>query len=165
MSSNMNILIRPATDQDSSAVLNLLLDIWINEYGFDVKREDLPDLHHIEGSYILSGGMFIVATHEGSVIGTIACEKLDELTFVLKRMFLHKDYRGKGIAQALLDQLIAHVVHDTDQVTFYLSTKEDLAHAAKHFYLRNGFEVISKDQVPEGFPFFYEDDLYMRRQF
>jgi GNAT superfamily N-acetyltransferase len=159
-----DISIRSATDQDSEAILALLFNIWINEYQFNVKKEDFPDLHKIETSYLEKGGRFLVAVHKNQIIGTIACEKLNDSCFALKRMFLEKNFRGQGIAQLLYSQLLKEVIPssgNTNRVSFYLSTKEDTALAAKKFYLKNGFKVITRDELPSNFPFFYEDDLFM----
>lgn len=161
------ISIRPAKDMDSENILNLLFNIWINEYHFDVKREDFPDLLEIEKSYADLGGLFLIASHKDQIIGTIACQKLSDIHFVLKRMFVDKKFRGLGIAQLLLDNLLKEVLflREIQNVAFYLSTKENEAIAAKRFYLKNEFQVIPREELPESFPFFYEDDLFMKRQF
>jgi len=162
---SLDISVRLATDQDVDAITNLLFDIWRNEYQFDVKRENFPDLKGIEKSYMGAGGLFLVAIYNAQVIGTIACERLDESCFVLKRMFVGKTFRGRGVAQLLLDRLLNKVLFSNEHkgAYFYLSTKENEAIAAKRFYLKNGFSVVSRHELPDSFPFFYEDDLFMRR--
>lgn len=160
-----DITIRAAVDEDSEQILTLIFDIWINEYHFDVKQEDFPDLHAIEKYYSDVGGVFLVAAIQDVVIGTIGCDRLNDENFVLKRMFVNKNYRGMGIAQMLLEQLFQQVVFSKSHqnISFYLSTKESDAIAAKAFYLKNGFRVIPKPDLPKGFPFFYQDDLFMVR--
>ena len=76
-------------------------------------------------------------------------------------MFVRKDFRGKGVAQKLLETLLEKM---EAPFKIYLSTKGDLALAAKKFYLRNGFAIITKKELPEGFPFLYEDDLFMKNE-
>ena len=161
------ISIRPAINKDAEDILNLLFNIWINEYGFDVEKEDFLDLLEIENFYNDSKGLFLVALDKEQIIGTIACQKLNDSCFVLKRMFVDKKFRGCGIAQLLLDNLLTEMVvlNEIQNTTFYLSTKENQAIAAKKFYLRNKFQVISRDELPENFPFFYKDDLFMKKQF
>lgn len=158
------ITIREATNKDSNLILDLIFDIWINEYHFGVKRENFPDLHDIEKHYTKSNGLFLVALVNDKIIGTIACNKLSNEHFVLKRMFVNKDYRRLGIAQMLLDQLFKLIAHPrkNESISFFLSTKESDAIAAKKFYLKNGFRIISKSALPENFPFFYKDDLFMQ---
>ena len=167
MKESINITIRTATDKDSKDILDLIFNIWINEYNFDVKKEDFPDLREIEASYNDPGGLFLVALNVDQIIGAIACQKLNNTCFILKRMFVDKAFRGHGIAQLLLDRLWDKVVfsNGVQSTSFYLSTKENEAIAAKRFYLKNNFHVISREDVPDDFPFFYEDDLFMRWEY
>ena len=155
-----NIQISQANDSHASAIKDMIFDIWINEYGFDVRDEDYPDLKHIQSYYHDRGGQFWVAELDGRVFGTIACDKLEGTQFVLKRMFVHNEARGQGIGQKLLDTIFRHLPSDS---TVFLSTKEDEALAAKALYLKNGFAIIEKSELPTGFPFFYEDDLFMKK--
>lgn len=48
----MTYLIRPAKNEDSKAILDLIFNIWINEYQFQVSPEDYPDLHKTEDHYV-----------------------------------------------------------------------------------------------------------------
>lgn len=154
---NMDILITKAKNSDSTQITDLIFNIWTNEYFFKVNKEDYPDLANPE-IYAEKGGSFLVARTSDQVVGTIATEKLADQVFILKRMFVRKDLRGQGLAQKLLDKIFAL----QGSGTYYLSTKEDLAIAAKKFYLKNSFERITREELPAGFPFFYEDDLFMK---
>lgn len=154
-----DIHIRLATNEDSSKILHLIGTIWINEYKFEINLQDFPDLHQILRFYSKEKGLFLVAVWKDKIIGTLACSKLMNDTFVLKRMFVHQDFRKNGIAQRLLEVLLKEKMDET----FYLSTKEEVAAAAKNFYLKNGFKIITKEELPKDFPFFYEDDLFMKR--
>ncbi len=153
-------IIREATNDDSAFILDLIFDIWVNEYHFDVKRENFPDLHDIEKYYSKESGLFLISIVNNKIVGTIACNRLSHENFVLKRMFIDRDYRRLGIAQMLLDKLF-ELSAISNNALFYLSTKESEAGAAKKFYLKNGFRIISQSELPEKFPFFYKDDLFM----
>lgn len=161
-----NITIRDATDKDVVTIKKLIFDIWLYEYQFDVNQNDFPDLQEIENYYTKKGGHFLVAVRDNEMVGTIACDKLTQ-DFVLKRMFVHAHYRRLGVAQLLLDRLFekVSVTIPESPLSFYLSTKEGDALAAKAFYLKNGFRVISKSELPSNFPFFYQDDLFMVKVF
>ena len=104
--------------------LGLIFDIWINEYHFQVSPEDYPDLQTIEAHYTNQAGAFWVAVENQKIIGCIACSRLCESTFVLKRMFVKRDSRERGVAQALLDRLLKDFSPGT---AFYLSTKLDMS--------------------------------------
>lgn len=158
----MQYTIREASNRDVSQISELIFDIWINEYNFKVVSEDYPDLQDIEQYYHQKGGSFLVVTRgDNEVIGTAAYDFLSDDIFILKRMFVKNNFRGMGIAQMLLDKLFQVF---RKGATFYLSTKEDQAIAAKKFYLRNRFHVIGRDELPQKFPFFYEDDLFMKKE-
>lgn len=150
-----------AKNEHSSQITDLIFHIWTNEYAFNVDIKDYPDLKNIEDYYHNKLGNFIIALFNEEVIGTIACNQLSENSYVLKRMFVKIQYRGKGVAQALLDELLKD--YNTGTI-FFLSTNGSLAHAAKRLYLSNGFEIINRESLPVGFPYFYEDDLFMRKK-
>lgn len=79
-------------------------------------------------------------------------------------MFVKKEYRGLGVAQSLLNELFNQALFfNRLNPSFFLSTKESNAIAAKKFYLKNGFRVIPKSALPKNFSFFYKDDLFMER--
>jgi len=161
------LTIREAVNTDSSMIGDLIFDIWVNEYNFDVKKDDFPDLLNIEKYYSQSDGLFLLAIIDDVIVGTIACDKLNDDVYALKRMFVNKSYRKLGIAQALLDVLTSRIVqrNGTQNVSFYLSTKESEAIPAKFFYLKNGFKIIQRSELPINSPFFYKDDLFMHRQY
>lgn len=140
--SNMDILITKAKNSDATQITNLIFSIWHDEYDFKVNKEDYPDLANPE-IYAEKGGNFLVARTSGQVVGTIATEKLADQIYILKRMFVRKDLRGQGLAQKLLDEIFKL----QGSGSYYLSTKEDLAIAAKKFYLKNGFVQISSVEV------------------
>jgi putative acetyltransferase len=151
-----------ADNRDCPDILKLIFNIWIHEYGFKVVPEDYPDLQDVQKYYFEKGGAFFAAIEQRKLIGTIACDALGESNYALKRMFVHQDFRGKGVAQQLFNSLLQQKIF-SQEGSLYLSTKEDQAIAAKQFYLKNGFEIIKKEELPSAFPLFYEDDLFMKR--
>lgn len=159
-----DIAIIKAKDEHANQIIDFIFNIWHKEYQFDVKKEDFPDLIHIDQYYWQAKGAFFIAICDKEIIGTIAYSQLDGGNLVLKRMFVEAKYRGHGVAQQLLDRLIAELPQDHQSISIYLSTKEGDAIAAKKFYLKNGFQIITKDELPVGFPYFYQDDLFMVKE-
>lgn len=157
------LTVRQANNNDAKAIQQLIFNIWLNEYGFDVKPSDFPDLVDIEKYYTRKDGVFFVALEQTEVVGTIALDRLSSDVYVLKRMFVKKAYRRQGVAQQLLDHLLAFIPRSSE-ARLFLSTKQDQALAAKAFYLKNAFEVVDRTRLPAGFPFFYEDDLFMLKK-
>jgi len=157
-----NIIIKPALNKDSKVIVELIFNIWQNEYHFNVVPTDFPDLQDIEGHYNTQNGHFLIAVEENMILGTIACSKLIEDVYVLKRMFVIKKRRKHGVAQLLINTLL-NLLPQKHDVSIYLSTKENQAIAAKAFYLKNHFRAIERSALPDNFPYFYEDDLFMVR--
>ncbi len=54
-----------------------------------------------------SGGYFVIACHEGDIVGCGAFRPLDAETVEIKRMYVSEQYRGRGIARIALEQLEA----------------------------------------------------------
>ncbi len=159
------ITIRKATNNNSVDITNLILNIWINEYHFDVNKDDAPDLQDIESHYHKNNGLFFVAVKDDVLIGTIAGSALSENEWVLKRMFVNENYRRSGIAQLLLEKLLSEIfiLTGNEKSSVFLSTREIESPAPKAFYLKNGFCVVEKLELPVNFPYFYEDNLFMMR--
>jgi N-acetylglutamate synthase-like GNAT family acetyltransferase len=70
----------------------------------DVTLKQQPDLLEIEIFYQARKGNFWIATHENQLIGTLALLDTKDGILVLRKMFVHKDYRGAktSIAAKLL---------------------------------------------------------------
>jgi N-acetylglutamate synthase-like GNAT family acetyltransferase len=134
------------------------------EFGIPINIEDQPDLLDIQNFYRNTGGEFWGALSNDKVIGTIGLINIGNNSGVIRKMFVSKDYRGKdlGIAQLLLDTLIAHckIINISD---VYLGTQEIL-HAAIRFYQRNGFVQIEKNQLPQSFPVMTIDNAFYHLQ-
>jgi putative acetyltransferase len=138
------------------------LNIQQNEFNVPVTISDQPDLLDIEDFYFRKDGNFWVAVENERVIGAIALIDMGNRQSALRKMFVHKDYRGKekGIGQLLLNTLIGWCWQkDINEV--YLGTVEQL-HAAKRFYERNGFVKVEKDTLPATFPLMPVDTEFFK---
>jgi N-acetylglutamate synthase-like GNAT family acetyltransferase len=160
---NTNISIKPFSLIYTEAVANLILGIQIGEFNVPITRQDQPDLDNIPAVYQQKNGNFWVALHEGQVVGTIAAIDFDDDRLALRKMFVHQDFRGKehGTAQMLWETLLEWSTER--QVRYiYLGTIERLI-AARRFYARNGFEEVSKKELPENFPLMAVDTLFYKK--
>jgi putative acetyltransferase len=75
---------------------------------FNCKNKDLGDnlienLSDIKRNYFVNGGAFFVGEYFGKVIGTVAILPETKNSAKLKRMYLYKEYRGKGFGSKLYD--------------------------------------------------------------
>ncbi|CAN5466190.1 GNAT family N-acetyltransferase [soil metagenome] len=143
-------------------VIDLILNIQQNEFNVPVTINDQPDLFDVENFYCSSDGNFWIAIENEKVVGTIALIDIDNHQSCLRKMFVHKDNRGKekGTGQLLLDTLIAWC-REKDIKEIYLGTIERLEVAIR-FYKRNNFVEVDKQSLPENFPVMKVDTHFFK---
>jgi len=103
-----NVRLRRASNKDCEALTGLVYGV-LEEYGLkpDPAATD-ADLTDIEQSYFARGGAFFVLDDErGSIIGAYGLYPIDNQTCELRKMYLQKAYRGKGLGKLLLDSALA----------------------------------------------------------
>ena len=158
----MQIEIEQIKNDQSDAVINLILPIQLVEFNVPITIEDQPDLLDIEQNYYVSGGMFWGAKINGELVGTIAFIKFNTYSAAIRKMFVKKEYRGKefGVAQELLEVLIKYCQGNGIN-GLYLGTVNILK-AAIRFYERNGFERIEKNNLPLLFPGMNAENIFFQ---
>ena len=87
---------------------------------------------------------YLVAVIDKKIVGIGALKKVDDKKVRIKRMYVMEDYRRRGIAQKILDQLIQFATKQNfKQILF---NTYPLMENARQFHKRNGFvEIISND--------------------
>jgi len=79
-----------------------------DEYGFTWDADGYHrDLYDIEGHYLAGGGMFWVVLSDVSVVGC-AGVKLHGEECELHRMYLLREFRGRGLGHRLLELAVAY---------------------------------------------------------
>ena len=143
-------------------VIDLILHIQQHEFNVPVTIADQPDLLSIKEVYCHGNGNFWVATLDGQLIGTIALIDFGQHRGALRKMFVDASYRGKQwrIGQQLLD-LVAAWCKEKDIREIFLGTFHKLM-AAQRFYLKNNFEWVEKDALPEQFPLMAVDNRFFK---
>lgn len=141
-------------------IVNLILAIQQQEFGVPITINDQPDLQNIASFYQKDNGNFWVAVEEAKVVGTIALVDIGNSQVALRKMFVHKNYRGKekGTAQALINTLLQWAKQKRLQAVF-LGTIDTMK-AAHRFYQKNGFVEIGKEQLPGNFPVMAVDNRF-----
>jgi len=144
--------IKSATVAETEQIIDLILTIQQHEFNIPITAEDQPDLRAINEFYKAPGGEFWTAKNNNQVIGSIALINIGDGIGVIRKMFVHKDFRGKekGIAQQLLLTLIAYA-KEKGMNAIYLGTVPVLQ-AAIRFYGRNGFVPVEKMNLPAAMP-------------
>lgn len=101
--------LRPATNADCGQVRGLVFTV-LGEYGLkpDPGCTD-ADLDDIEQSYVQRGGVFyVLEAQDGALIGSYGLYPTDPGVCELRKMYLHRDYRGRGLGRRLLEDALAH---------------------------------------------------------
>jgi putative acetyltransferase len=100
--------LRPATNRDCVHITNLVYGV-LDEYNLkpDPASTD-ADIQDIESSYFSRGGAFLVLeAKDGSIVGAYGLYPLQQHTCELRKMYLHRTYRGRGLGRLLLEDALA----------------------------------------------------------
>jgi putative acetyltransferase len=125
----------------TSAVKELVLGV-LNEEGFEYDPAKDFDLDKIEDYYLQNRGIFYTGVVDGTIIGTSAVRWIDDGTCEIKRIYIRKDFRGRGFGRALFIQALKFA--EKNYSTVVLKTDARLEDAI-NLYRRNGFLVV-KDE-------------------
>jgi putative acetyltransferase len=108
---------------------------------------------------IAEGVAFFVLRHEGTPAGCGGVKLIDGDYAEVKRMYVRPAFRGKGLAQAMLDHLTSFA-RDRGFALLRLETGIH-QHAAIRMYERSGFRSIGPfgDYVADPVSLFYEKQL------
>lgn len=145
-------VIRRFEARDANGVMGLILAIQREEFGIAITAGDQPDLAAIPDFYQTGAGDFWVAEAPGGgVVGTIALKDIGGGQAALRKMFVHRDWRGAaGVAQGLLDGLLdAARARGLEEI--WLGTTDKFL-AAHRFYEKNGFRLAAAESLPAAFP-------------
>lgn len=144
------IVIQEYTTGYKEAVLAHILAIQQQEFAIPISRADQPDLEDIPGFYQRGNGNFWLALADGQVVGTVGLIDIGAGQGVIRKMFVHKAYRGDKAAGLLLRALLDWArQHGLDRLL--LGTTEQFT-AAHRFYEKNGFRPVAKADLPAAFP-------------
>ena len=156
------ITIETYTDNHKKEVADLILQIQKYEFNIPITLEQQPDLNQVPSYYQTNNGNFWIAKNENQIIGTISLLDIGNHQGALRKMFVQQNFRGKeyAIGQKLLDTLIkwARVKGFTE---IFLGTTEKFTRAQR-FYIKNGFEEVEKQELPESFPVMKVDNKFYR---
>src|ERR1700754_920058 len=90
----MDARIIPWEKKYEDAVIDLILSIQRNEFQISITEEDQPDLRSVKEFYMRDNGNFWIALSEQNVVGTIALVDIGYQQVALRKMFIHKNFRG-----------------------------------------------------------------------
>lgn len=131
--------LRPADNKDCQNVAQLVYGI-LKEYGLkpdpDCTDSDIKD---VESSYFERGGtFFVLEAEDSSIIGTYGLYPIDEQTCELRKMYLDKAHRGKGLGKFLLEDALVKA----RQLGFKKMTLETASVLKEAIYLYRSYGFV-----------------------
>jgi GNAT superfamily N-acetyltransferase len=144
-------------------VARLVVGIQQDEFAIDITADQQPDLRDIPGFYQVGAGNFWVAIADGRLVGTISLLDIGMHQGAIRKMFVHRDFRGPQArtAKLLLDTL-CDWAQNRDVREVFLGTISKF-HAAHRFYEKNGFLEITRAALPSTFPVMTVDNKFYYR--
>ena len=140
--------IRAATNKDIVPIKKVVFDV-LKEYGLkgDESGKD-KDLDDIEQNYFGKGGWFAVLIHDKkNIIGTVGLFAFNNDLCELRKMYLLKPFRGKGLGKRLLETAI-RIAKEKKYKKIVLETIEPLKEATA-LYKKYGFTEIPPREINE----------------
>lgn len=151
------IEIKTYSEKDREEIISLVLHCQNDGTRPPVTVDNQPDLLCIREKYIDGGGNFWVAKENNSVVGCIGLMNYGGGISVLKKFFVYEPYRsaphhlGRKLYETLLQFAINHGVR-----RLILDTPKNTARAHR-FYVKSGFKLIDREQLPLTYNPPYED--------
>ncbi len=141
----MKIEFLPASNKDVDEIRDLIFSI-LKEYGLSPDPENTDsDINDIEKSYFQSGGYFEVLKSDGKIIGTWGLYPEEESTFELRKMYLKKEARGRGLGKQMMNRMLEKA-RELKCERIVLETASVLKEAIS-MYKKYGFEKYERSHV------------------
>jgi putative acetyltransferase len=142
-----NISVRSATNADCENVQYLVFSV-LREYGLEPNLQGTDvDLTDIEAHYITRGGIFeIIEDEQGNLLGTVGLFPMSDETVELRKMYFHKNLRGKGFGKNTLERMIEKS-RELGFKKIYLETATVLKEAVI-LYEKFGFKPTNEKHTP-----------------
>jgi len=119
----------------------LLNKAWIEE-SWRLEDSDKKDLINPD-KIVENGGQVFFALDNKSVIGTVAMIKSSDNRFELAKMTVQENFRGKGIANMLMDECLRFAKQNNANEIFLISN--DTLIIARNLYDKYGFKEVELD--------------------
>jgi putative acetyltransferase len=153
-------LVRPATNQDIPSIKKVVFSC-LKEHGLNpaIAGKD-SDLNDIEENYLSKNGYFGVAVNviTNIIVGTFGLFPVNEDTCELRKMYLLKEVRGKGLGKFILSAAI-EIAQEKRYKKIILETISPLT-VAISLYKKYGFKEIKPREINERVDQAFELTIY-----
>ena len=119
----------------------ILNKAWIEE-SWRLEDSDKKDLLNPD-KIVENGGQVFFALENKIAIGTVAMLKCSDDRFELAKMTVQEDFRGKGIANMLMDECLKFAKQKNAREIFLISN--DSLIIARNLYDKYGFKEVELD--------------------
>lgn len=133
------MIIREYKPQDKKQVIIMVSEILGNIFNGEPAKFEYIKEFNVTKDYIL----YLLAETEGEdkrIIATMALKKIDNKTVRLKRIYVHPNYRRRGIAQKMLNKIISYAGENGYKNILFSSYP--VMENARRFNKKNGFVEI-----------------------
>lgn len=143
-------------------VIHMIERIQIDEFGIPITPEINASILKAEEEFTYDNRChFWYATNkDGHIVGSIGLKRVSSNVGEVKKFFVRKDFRGKGIANKLMKKLFCEAKKSSFD-TIFLGTVS-LLEAAQSYYEKIGFERISKSELPTIFKICPLDSVFFK---
>ena len=112
------------------------------EFSEEEKVYFQDDLQNISKTYGGKKEVFFVAEEENEIIGTVGIKEEEDGVALLRRLFVHSDYRSRKYGQTLLEKAIHFCQQQNYRIINFRST--DRMKPAIELCKKNGFHERTK---------------------
>ena len=137
------MIVEVFSGKNKAEVQKLVLGV-LDEHGFEYDLQKDSDLEDIEGYYLQGKGrgVFYTGMVDGEIIGTSAVRRIDDEKCEIKRIYVKKEYRGKGYGKILFLHVLEFAKENYHVVELKTDTSLDIAIG---MYLKYGFVIVKND--------------------
>ncbi|MDD5192931.1 MAG: GNAT family N-acetyltransferase [Candidatus Nanoarchaeia archaeon] len=133
------MIIREYKPSDKKQVIELVSGILGNIFNGDPTKFEYIKEFNVSRGYIV---YFVAEVEDESkkIVATMALKKVDNETVRLKRMYVHRNYRRRGIAQKMLNKIVDYAKEKGYKKMLFSSYS--IMENAGRFNKKNGFVEI-----------------------
>ena len=145
-------------DRQLEAIRQLFLE-YATFLGFDLGFQGFQEeLAGLPGEYAPPEGSLLLAQSDGWPVGCVALRRIDERTCEMKRLFVRKEHRGRGLGKSLAEAIIREA-HAAGYRRMRLDTVPALAEAIGLYESLGFYEIGAYRYNPIEGASFWELDL------